>query len=390
MTLVDIALIAILVVALIVGLVRGLVASAGSLIGLVVGGAAAFWLVPIVNDAWPWPQWRTLAVILLAVVLVIAGTAIGGAVGDVLSRGVERTPLRVFDRMLGGALSVVVTALSLSLVASTVSVTGAPIISSALGSSQVLRTIDGLTPTPVSEGLARLRQAVLPEGLPALGLLFDVDADTALPDVDLDDPELALAAASVARVSGTAYACGTSSSGTGFVVADDRIVTNAHVVAGVDRPVAQFPGGETVETRVVYFDPQHDLAVLAADGLTAEPLDLGDTLEVGASAVVQGYPYGGPFSMGAAKVLSAGAVPVPDIYDTGVQLRDVYALAAEVRPGNSGGPLLTEDGTVAGIVFARAEDDAELGYAMTMAELDPVAEVAPTLTREVSTGACTG
>ena len=91
-----------------------------------------------------------------------------------------------------------------------------------------------------------------------------------------------------------------------------------------------------------------------------------------------------------AEVISAGAVLVPDIYGDASNTRDIYALAAEVQPGNSGGPLLTDDGAVAGVVFARAESDAARGYAMTTVELAPVLAGAAGWTEGVSTGSCTG
>ena len=218
MLVVDVVLIGILLVALLVGVQRGLLASLGALIGLVLGGFAAFWLVPIVNDVWPWQNSRVIAVIALAVALMLGGAAAGGAIGALLRRGVDRsTPLRVVDRVLGGALAVLAGALSLSLIASSVAATGTPGISTALASSQVLRAIDTVTPRPVAETLARVRSAVLDDGLPQLGVLLDLDVQPTAPPVALDDPELAVAAASVARVSGVAYACGTSATGSGFV-----------------------------------------------------------------------------------------------------------------------------------------------------------------------------
>src|SRR4029079_12286616 len=172
-----------------------------------------------------------------------------------------------------------------------------------------------------------------------------------------DDPELQRAGASVARISGVAYACGTGATGSGFVIADDRLVTNAHVVAGVDTPIVELPGREAREGRIVYFDPVDDLAVVAVDDLGGAPLPLVPVLTTGAAAAVEGYPNGGPFTSVPATVLSVGTVPVPDVYDDSAAPREIYSLRATVRPGNSGGPLLTGDGAVAGLVFARGIDD---------------------------------
>jgi len=387
---VDVVLIAILLVALLVGVQRGLLASLGALIGLVLGGFAAFWLVPIVNDVWPWQDSRVIVVIALAVALMLGGAAAGGAIGGLMRRGVDRsTPLRVVDRVLGGALAVLAGALSLSLISSSVAATGTPGISTALASSQVLRAIDAVTPRPVAETLARVRSAVLDDGLPQLGVLLDLDVQPTAPPVALDDPELAVAAASVARVSGIAYACGTSATGSGFVLAPDRVVTNAHVVAGVTAPIVELPGQPAREGRIVYFDPIDDVALIAVDNLGADAIPVIDPIAPGTAAVVQGYPYGGPFTMVNAEVISSGSVLVPDIYGTSNALRDIYALAAAVQPGNSGGPLLTADGAVAGLVFARAETDLDRGYAMTTAELEPVLAGAAGWTEAVSTGSCT-
>jgi S1-C subfamily serine protease len=390
MIVVDVLLIVLLVLGLAAGIARGLSGSIGLFAGLVLGGAAAFWLVPLVNDALPTQQWRPALVLVTATALVVGGAVLGSAAGGAVRRGVDRVrPLRAIDRVLGGAAGVVVAALALSLAGASLAATGMPVVSTALSSSSVLRTIDRLTPPPVASALAELRGFVFDEGLPALGDLLDSPA-VDIPPVDLADPELAEAAASVARVSGTAFSCGRSSTGSGFVVAPDRVVTNAHVVAGVERPLVELPGVAAREGTIVYFDPIDDLAVIAVEGLAAEPLPFAPTLGAGAPAVVQGYPLGGPFTMVAAGVLSTGTAPVPDIYDESAAPREIYDLRAAVRPGNSGGPLLTEDGAVAGVVFARAENDAERGYAMTMAELTPVAAQAASLSDPVSSGRCIG
>jgi S1-C subfamily serine protease len=387
---VDIVLIVVLVVALIIGVQRGLFASLGTLVGVAGGGIAAFWLIPIVNDAVPWPQWRGLIVLAVAVLVLVTGALLGSALGMAIRRGADRIRLKGIERLLGGAVSVVVAALAISLVGQSVAATGMPIVSQALSSSQVLRTIEEITPRPVQATLAQLRGAVLDEGLPTLGTLLEGAVSPGAPEVALDDPALAAAAQSVGRVSGVAYACGTSATGTGFVIAPDRVVTNAHVVAGVETPVVELPGVAAREGRIVYFDPIDDLAVIAVDDLGADALAVVPTLAAGAGAVVQGYPYGGPFEMGGAEVISVGPAQVPDIYDGATAEREVYALAATVRPGNSGGPLLTTAGEVAGVVFARAENDDDLGYAMTTTELTPVLAQAEGLDAAVSSGRCAG
>nr|WP_315266074.1 MarP family serine protease [Microbacterium lemovicicum] len=389
MLIIDVVLLVVLVLSFAIGIQRGLVASLGALVGLIAGAVAAFWLMPVVNDAWPWQEWRPLAVVVVGVLLLVLGASIGGVIGALLRRGVDKIKLKWIDRALGGVISAVVAALVLSLIGSSVAVTGTPVLSASVASSRVLMVIEQATPPPVTAALAQLRAAVLDETIPRLGsILSDETAPTA-PPVALDQSDLSQAAASVARVSGTAFACGRSLTGSGFVVAPGRVLTNAHVLAGVTTPVVELPGLTARDGTIVYFDPVDDLAVVAVDGLEAQPLSVVDTLAPGSQAVVQGYPFGGPFTSVNASVLSVGVVPVPDVYDTVSAPREIYALAAVVQPGNSGGPLLTPAGAVAGVVFARSQDDADRGYAMTPAEFAAVVAEAPALQAPVSTGDCT-
>lgn len=389
MPFIDIVLIALLAIALIVGLSRGFLATIGFFAGLALGAVAAYWVTPFVGQWVTAPSWRGPLMILSGVLLLLIGSGLGSAVGGFFRRGADRIKLRVPERLLGGVVNVAAAALAISFAAGSITPAGVPVVSAALGSSTVVRTIDDLTPAPVRGALAELRGSVFAEGIPRLGQLIQIGPVPSAPEIALDDPALTQAAQSVARVSGTAYACGVTSSGSGFVVADGRVVTNAHVVAGVDTPVVELPGQPAREGRVVYFDPIDDIAVVSVDGLDAAALPIVSTLGVGSPAVVQGYPGGGPFTSGSAQVLSEGTVPVPDIYDASSTPRDIYALAAVVRPGNSGGPLLTTTGEVAGIVFARSDTDDNVGYAMTPAELEPVMAQMGALSAPVASGSCT-
>ncbi|MCC6856270.1 MAG: MarP family serine protease [Microbacteriaceae bacterium] len=370
------------------GLRNGLSRSLFVIAGVVAGAIAAFFLAPLVSTWVPFPFLRVVATILVAVGLLAAGHALGALIGRAIRRGIERSPLSGFDRFLGGVVTGIAAALVASVVATSVASLGVPLLSRAIAGSVVLRTINGLTPDPVEAYLAQVRAYVIDQGLPIIS--GALGTTPVIPDIDTGSDSLNTAAASVVRITGNALACGVSQAGTGFVVADDRIVTNAHVVAGVTEPVVEAPDGQTLQGSVVYFDPIGDLAVIHSPGLDAAPLPLGETLPVGADAAIEGYPYGGPFSAGPASVMSIGTATVADIYGRTGSAREVYTLAADVRQGNSGGPLLSLDGVVVGVVFAKSGDTANVGYAMTMSELDPVVDQASTLTSAVSSGECTG
>lgn len=386
----DVVVVIVLLAALAWGLASGVLAILGSTVGLALGGLAVWWLLPIVSPLLPESAWRGPALIAGVVALLVGGAIAGGAVGSALRRGAEKLRLHVIDRLLGGVVAVVATALSLSLVAQTVAAAGLPLVTAATSSSRVLATIDALTPAPVSAALAQLRQAVFVDALPQMGTLLDLPATApTAPPVALDDPALSAAAQSVARVSGTAFSCSRAMTGSGFVIADDRVVTNAHVVAGMEQFVVELPGRMAQAGSVVWFDPDQDLAVIAVETEDAAALPVAATLQAGDTAAVAGYPYGGPFMLGQASVRSVGTAQVPDIYDSGSVSREIYALDARVSPGNSGGPVLTAEGAAAGVVFARADDGTDVGYAVTSGVLAPLAQQAPALADPVSTGSCT-
>jgi len=387
--LVDVIVVILLVAAFAIGATRGLVAIAGSLAGLVIGSLLAVWAVPLIAPGVSDWEYRSLVLTVCAIAIIGLCTALGTAIGAALRRGVDRAKLRILDRILGAGGAAIAGGLVLLLGAGAVTASGMPVVSTAVASSRVLTFLDGLTPDPLDSALAEVRGFVVDEGIPRIGELLQPEVAPTAPAIALEDPELQRASASVARISGTAYACGVSMTGSGFVAAADLIVTNAHVVAGVDTPVVELPGLDAREGRVVYFDEVDDLAVIAVDGLAASSLPIVPPVTAGTPVAVQGYPLGGPFTSGAAFVLSVGTAPVPDIYDRDSSPREIYALEADVRPGNSGGPLLTDAGEVTGVVFARGADDERRGYAMTTSELLPVLAGVSATAPAVASGACT-
>ena len=382
----DVVLVLLFIGAIANGWRVGLLRTAASLVGLIAAGIASFFVMPWIAGLMPAPEWRAPAAIAAAIVLLSLGAWLGAVVGRALRHGADAVKLGVLDRILGAIGNLLVTAFVVALVASGVSAMGVPVLSPAIAGSRVLQGLDAVTPAPTKTLLAEIRTAALGDGLPWLvDVLGGPTEAPALPTFEVDDVELARAAASVVRITGSAFQCGSTLSGSGFVVAPDRIVTNAHVVAGVTEPIVEAPGQPAVPGRVVSFDPEHDLALIAVDGLATPPLALA-TPSLGQEVAVAGYPFGGPFELRPANIMSSGPLSIRT--DGITSTRDVVTLAADVDHGNSGGPVLTGDGEVAAVVFAKSESVDNVGFAIPTSTLSPLADAAPGLDATVDSGSC--
>ncbi|MCV7531531.1 CvpA family protein [Micrococcus luteus] len=201
-------------------------------------------------------------------------------------------------------------------------------------------------------------------------------------------PAASSASAAVVRLTGTAAQCSQVQSGSGVAVAPDRVLTNAHVVLGVDAPTVTDRARGVHEARIVHLDTAHDLAVLAVDGADLPVMTVGAELTGGASASVLGYPDGGPFASTPATVQAVGEVPLGDVLTGAASMVDVYTLAADIRHGYSGGPVVDTAGNLAGLVFARAPGSDAVGYALTADTIAPVVAAAPGMTATVPSGDC--
>src|SRR6478735_9137260 len=392
MNLLDLFLLAAVVVFAYAGFRRGFIVGALGFAGFVGGGALGMVLVPVLVGS------RTLTVatagIALASVLACAslGQVLASWGGSHLRARLSWQPARQVDAALGALLSVVAMLLVAWFLALAVVQGPFPGLTRQVRDSKILGAVNTVMPEGSQEWFSNFRTAVdssvFPQvfgGLPGRPVPVD-SPDAAI----LRDPDVIAAKKSIVEIDGLASSCNEQITGTGFVVADDRVVTNAHVVAGVTDPRVSVGGlGFGRRATVVYFDSLTDLAVLAVPGLDAPALRLHqDPLSRGDDAVVAGFPEGGPYTTVPARVRERQQARGRDIYDSASVTREVYSLRAQIRPGNSGGPLLLDDGSVAGVVFAAAVGDDDTGYALTENEVDDGIRAGVAATSEVDTGRC--
>lgn len=396
LTLLDFLLILLFISYAVTGYRQGLLVSVLSLAGFLSGGALAMWLLPIAIQRWTGLDSSSLmrTVVLIAGVFVIAsaGQAVAVALGGRLRSRLRIKPAQAFDSLLGAVAVVLSAAVLVWFIAGALR-GGAPApLAKAIGESRVLGAIDRVVPPQTSRLFAGFREVLDREGFPRVfeGIQSERITPVAPPDASLaQSAGVRRAAASVIKITGVAASCNRGQEGSGWVVAPERVVTNAHVVAGMDRATLRVHGtGRSYTGRVVLFDARRDLAVLAVPDLPATPLRQGPELSRGASGVVAGFPLDGPYQLDPARVRDVVQARGSDIYGRPGTSREVYSLFAQVRPGNSGGPLLSPDGRVVGVIFAKSLDDPSTGYALTLNEARPVLDAATNAATPVDTGAC--
>ena len=387
MTLLDVILLLVLLGFVISGLARGVWLTVGGAAGFLVGAAAAFFAMPLVAEWVAEPLWRIVAVIGCALVLVVAGYALGTAAGREVQRMFRSPAVRAISSVIGGVLNLLVALVVIAALSFSVQAMGFPQVNQHINQSVVLQTIDDAVPESLESMFAEVRGTVVDSDIPQIAQLLVPDTGEA-PEAGELSEAAATTAESVARVSGVAQQCGQSQTGSGALIAPDRVVTNAHVIAGVSEPAVELPDGQVATGRAVYFNSSSDLALLAVDGLDAAPAPVGATMSPGEQGYVMGYPAGGPFVAGPALVQARAVSTVNNIYGSSPSDLEVYQLGADVRQGNSGGPLVDAEGNVAGVVFARAMEGGEVGFAVTAEAAGEVLSDPGSFTESVSTGQC--
>jgi S1-C subfamily serine protease len=384
----DLILAIILVVYAVSGFAQGFVVNLAATLGMVAGGLLGVVIVPSLLPR----EGATLSSSLLALALVVASAGIGQIVGTAIgteARESVRGQAKFFDAVGGSGLSIVAVLVVSWAIGYAVSGTSVPYLGTAARDSSILAAVDDFMPNQASRTLRAFNKTLDANVFPRYIDPFENETITSISppnDATLQTPGVQRASASVFKILGLAR-CGTGIEGTGFAYAPERVMTNAHVVAGVGSPMVEV-NGRRIQSRVVVYDPDLDLAVLAVNGLNARPLPFDNGGERGQDAVVLGFPENGPFDARAARIRSEITMRSPDIYGTGDHLRRVFALRGLVRSGNSGGPLVSANGRVLGVIFAASVTDSSTGYALTAAQAAATARAGVGASGQVSTGNC--
>jgi S1-C subfamily serine protease len=392
MSLVDLALIALALVFAFSGFRQGLLVSATSFLGFLGGAVLGAQLSgPVADRLDSTPVTRVFAALVVVLAGALLGQLVAGAVGRAVRRRVTWEPAEVLDSVAGAVLSAVAVLLVAWMVATPLASAPFPALAGQVRQSTLVQAVDRAVPDGVRAVYDSLREAIDRRGLPDV---LDPLTPTEARQVDAPDQALATSpivgrvAGSVVKISGIAPSCSRQIDGSGFVYAPGRVMTNAHVLAGVTQPVVEAEG-EEYEATPVYVDEEIDVAVLAVPGLPQVPLSFAaEAADTGDDAIIMGYPGGGPLFTGAARVRDHGPISGPDFRNAQTVQREVYALRGEVRSGNSGGPLFDPDGHVLGVVFASAIDDPLTGYALTTEQVAPAARAGATATAPADTGPC--
>ncbi|MGH3491711.1 MAG: MarP family serine protease [Sciscionella sp.] len=391
---VDLVVILLAVVVALIGARQGFIVALPAIVLLIIGALLGVKLAPLLVEHLSSTPLRAAFSVAIPVLLGALGETLGSAVGRAIKRRIRNPKLSGVDNALGALLQAAVTFVVAWLALfSLTGLPGLPNLVSAINGSRVLGAVNSVMPAAAKQIPAQLKQELDLGNFPPVSNPF-----TKTPIRKVAPPDTALQTASVVRtvrsqvlkINAQAPQCSLQLEGSGFVIAPQRVMTNAHVVAGSDY-VSVRTRTSSLRAHVVYYDPNTDIAVLDVPNLRIAPLSFDtQTAASGTDSIVLGYPLDGPYTASPAKVRQELSLRGQNIYGTQDVTRDVYTVRAQVRSGNSGGPLVDTSGRVRGVVFGAAVDDPETGFALTSRQVAPAVRAAPGRSAPVSTGQCAG
>lgn len=372
--LLDAFLLIAIAIAVATGLRLGFLARAASFLGLAAGVALATLTVPYALSVAGDGQAAVrlfVGLLVLAVTVTVVATLFQ-ALGLRLRRSVADSPLSSLDRGAGAVAGAgLVLALVWFLAPAASVVPGS--VARQVRASTVVDAVMNMTPPP-PDTVQALRNLVATSRFPEVFADLQPAPDTGPPPEQIPVDAAVVERATASTVNVETDGCGRHFEGSGFTIRPGIVVTNAHVVAGSDSVEVRLPDGSRLPASVVVLDPARDLAILEVDDLRQEPLER-DTADVGTVGVVIGYPGGQDTPRVApVEVRDKRTALGRDIYGRERTEREVLFLAAELRQGDSGSPVIDTDGRVVGVTFAISPDQPTSAFALDRSELDAVLE----------------
>ncbi len=385
---VDLVIVLLLVLAAIEGVRIGVLTQLFVIAGFFAALFLAGWLVPYVVRLHD-PLLRTIVnaglVLLIALYAALRSFDLAQHLHWSLRLGkwAHHTLVKRLETLLGGLPGVLAGLILVWLLGVAIGRMPFAGFSNSVSDARIIQTLSRVLP-PVPAVFAAFNGQIDPNSQPYVYAQPKPQADFNYDPADVAAAE-AKAKASVVRV--TSFGCGGIIDASGFAVGKELVATNAHVIAGVKRPIIKY-AGHSYEAVPVQFDPVLDLAILRVPSLPAPPLNLATSnAPLQTTVAVLGYP-GGNYRSTPGILRDTLAVSAKTIYDQGTFGRGIYVVQAHVEYGNSGGPVVTADGQVVAIIFAESVDTPQDAYALTSVNLLPAVQKAASSHQRVGTGAC--
>lgn len=350
------------------GGLASLLSAVGILAGLIIGLGVA----PLVLQITDQVGIRFLLALGMLILLIGLGQLLGSALGHAIRDRMKTKSGQRVDSSFGAILMSVFSLVLIWLIATPMATGLSNSVGKGVRESAILREVNRVMPDELTQLPRSISGMLNDSGLPPVMMPWEdgSSVDVEAPNIEVADQAMVQdVRPSVVHVIADADGCRRRMMGSGFVTADNYVVTNAHVVAGTQTAYVDTVLG-IKEARVVYYNPEVDIAVLRAENLGLEPLAWADgPAYTGDDAVVMGFPHSGPFTANAARIRERVNIAGPDIYSNSRVERESYILRGTVVQGNSGGPLISPDGTVLGLIFGASVDDTDTGYAITAEEV---------------------
>jgi len=377
-----------------IGFKRGILRTILSIVGLFVGGFLASTSLPYLQNLLSGYSFLLRPTVNFS--FIIFGASLGmfifGVIGGFLRIVLLPFPfLKAIDSIIGLFLALV-TVLAVTLtVANAARVIPNKTIKDTFSTSIVIKEIEIYTPSNLKNYFIKIQETITNSPLPdVFQSLVESRFVVNKVEENIEIPEaIKISKNSVVRIDGIAQSCSAAMTGTGFIVANERVITNAHVVAGVEEPViSQSDSTLQIQGKVIYLNREKDIAILFVPGLMGDKLTFIGPVTPNELGFVIGYPNGGVLKTIPVSISSEFESLGADIDGDGQVKREVIVFGGSIKPGNSGGPLLNEQGQVLGMVFAADAQNKNTGYALAPQEMVEIINESNDEINAINTGEC--